>query len=92
MPTRAPTLAPVAEAAAGPIAAAFQAIAGIKGGTAAEAAEARPIGFAAPPASASRLTFENSADAPSCHECGSLMVRGGACYKCLNCGATSGCS
>ena len=38
------------------------------------------------------LAFENSADAPSCHECGSLMVRGGACYKCLNCGATSGCS
>jgi ribonucleoside-diphosphate reductase alpha chain len=86
------TLAPVAEAAAGPIAAAFQAIAGIKGGTAADAAEARPIGFAAPVASASRLTFENSADAPSCHECGSLMVRSGACYKCLNCGATSGCS
>ncbi|MEO6325844.1 MAG: vitamin B12-dependent ribonucleotide reductase [Thermoanaerobaculia bacterium] len=42
--------------------------------------------------SAPQLTFQNSADAPSCHECGSLMVRGGACYKCLNCGATSGCS
>jgi ribonucleoside-diphosphate reductase alpha chain len=38
------------------------------------------------------MTFMNSTDAPSCHECGSLMVRGGACYKCLNCGATSGCS
>ncbi len=31
-------------------------------------------------------------DAPSCHECGSIMVRNGSCYKCLNCGSTSGCS
>jgi ribonucleoside-diphosphate reductase alpha chain len=31
-------------------------------------------------------------DAPACYECGSLMVRNGACYKCLNCGSTSGCS
>ena len=38
------------------------------------------------------LAFENSADAPSCHQCGHLMVRNGACCKCLNCGETSGCS
>ena len=31
-------------------------------------------------------------DAPVCFDCGSLMVRNGACYKCLNCGSTSGCS
>src|SRR5213593_1036740 len=31
-------------------------------------------------------------DAPSCSDCGSIMVRNGACYKCLNCGSTSGCS
>jgi ribonucleoside-diphosphate reductase alpha chain len=31
-------------------------------------------------------------DAPTCHECGSIMVRSGACHKCPNCGATSGCS
>lgn len=37
-------------------------------------------------------TFRNQEDAPSCGECGSLMVRNGACYKCHNCGATSGCS
>ncbi len=37
-------------------------------------------------------TFDNSADAPPCDTCGSIMVRNGACYKCLNCGATSGCS
>jgi len=91
------TLTPVAEAAAGPIAAAFQAITGASARTEPTAAEGGPetraIGFAVPaPSYASRLAFENSTDAPSCHECGSLMVRGGACYKCLNCGATSGCS
>jgi ribonucleoside-diphosphate reductase alpha chain len=31
-------------------------------------------------------------DAPSCAGCGSLMVRNGSCYKCMNCGETSGCS
>lgn len=38
------------------------------------------------------VTFRVQEDAPSCAECGSLMIRNGACYKCLNCGATSGCS
>jgi ribonucleoside-diphosphate reductase alpha chain len=32
------------------------------------------------------------ADAPSCSECGGLMTRNGSCYKCENCGGTSGCS
>jgi ribonucleoside-diphosphate reductase alpha chain len=36
--------------------------------------------------------FSNQADAPACGECGAIMVRSGACYKCANCGATSGCS
>jgi ribonucleoside-diphosphate reductase alpha chain len=36
--------------------------------------------------------FVAQADAPPCHECGSIMVRNGACYACANCGATSGCS
>jgi ribonucleoside-diphosphate reductase alpha chain len=31
-------------------------------------------------------------DAPPCSTCGSIMVRNGSCYKCLNCGSTSGCS
>jgi ribonucleoside-diphosphate reductase alpha chain len=31
-------------------------------------------------------------DAPTCSECGMLMVPNGACYKCENCGSTSGCS
>jgi ribonucleoside-diphosphate reductase alpha chain len=32
------------------------------------------------------------ADAPLCAECGSIMTRNGSCYKCANCGGTSGCS
>ncbi len=39
-----------------------------------------------------KTTFVAQADAPACPECGSLMVRNAACYKCLNCGCTSGCS
>jgi len=31
-------------------------------------------------------------DAPTCASCGSIMVRNGSCYKCINCGDTSGCS
>ena len=31
-------------------------------------------------------------DAPSCLTCGMLMVPYGSCYKCVNCGSTSGCS
>jgi ribonucleoside-diphosphate reductase alpha chain len=37
-------------------------------------------------------TFDNQSDAPPCDTCGSMMVRNASCYKCLNCGATSGCS
>ncbi|MGD0015072.1 MAG: vitamin B12-dependent ribonucleotide reductase [Bryobacteraceae bacterium] len=33
-----------------------------------------------------------SGDAPLCSECGSIMTRNGSCYKCANCGGTSGCS
>jgi ribonucleoside-diphosphate reductase alpha chain len=31
-------------------------------------------------------------DAPPCHYCGSIMIRNGSCYRCANCGSTSGCS
>jgi len=34
----------------------------------------------------------HSEDAPSCSDCGAIMVRNGSCYRCMNCGATSGCS
>ena len=39
-----------------------------------------------------KSSFINQADAPSCMDCGSIMIRNGACYKCPNCGSTSGCS
>jgi len=39
-----------------------------------------------------QYVFETQADAPNCPECGSIMVRNGSCYKCLECGTTSGCS
>ena len=35
--------------------------------------------------------FQTQTDAPPCTECGTLMIRAGACYKCPNCGTTSGC-
>jgi ribonucleoside-diphosphate reductase alpha chain len=31
-------------------------------------------------------------DAPTCPSCGHVTVRNGACYKCLNCGESLGCS
>jgi ribonucleoside-diphosphate reductase alpha chain len=53
-----------------------------------------------PPASGSPLgakgasfaAIQNQEDAPPCSTCGSIMVRSGACYKCTNCGTTSGCA
>jgi ribonucleoside-diphosphate reductase alpha chain len=61
--------------------------------TVALAPAAHPIGFAKITVSGQApITFSPQADAPSCPDCGSLMVRNGACYKCFNCGATSGCS
>ena len=41
---------------------------------------------------AEEAVFQAQADAPPCHQCGSIMVRSGSCYKCPNCGETSGCS
>jgi ribonucleoside-diphosphate reductase alpha chain len=31
-------------------------------------------------------------DSPSCSTCGAIMTRNGACYRCMECGSTSGCS
>ena len=39
-----------------------------------------------------KSVFQTQADAPPCHECGSIMIRSGSCYKCTQCGSTSGCS
>ncbi len=67
----------------------------------AAAKEQHPQSFAVPP----KVSFEVQAtvsgesdifaaqqDAPGCADCGAIMVRNGACYKCVNCGSTSGCS
>jgi ribonucleoside-diphosphate reductase alpha chain len=43
-------------------------------------------------AAPSTYAIVNQADSPSCQDCGSIMIRNGACYKCVNCGVTSGCS
>ena len=72
-----------------------------------EAAFAEPLAAttAEPPASgpapavrtgeapgASALPAPMQLDAPPCPDCGSLMTRAGSCYRCGNCGGTSGCS
>ena len=36
--------------------------------------------------------IQGQEDAPPCSTCGSIMVRSGSCYKCTNCGTTSGCA
>jgi ribonucleoside-diphosphate reductase alpha chain len=57
----------------------------------------KAIGFAIPAAEnpvrvKAPVTFALSDDAPPCTTCGSsMMVRQGACYRCLNCGAQGGC-
>jgi len=48
----------------------------------------QPAAAAATPFS----TIQNQEDAPPCSTCGSIMIRSGACYKCVNCGNTSGCA
>ena len=48
-----------------------------------EARRRRPSSFAA---------MQNQTDAPPCSTCGSIMIRSGSCYKCANCGTTSGCA
>jgi len=58
----------------------------------------KPAGAAAKPASSTASTgapfaaIQNQEDAPPCSTCGSIMVRSGSCYKCANCGSTSGCA
>jgi ribonucleoside-diphosphate reductase alpha chain len=46
----------------------------------------------APVTSISSVTSLYQQDAPPCPDCGAIMIRSGACYKCMNCGAVSGCS
>ena len=59
--------------------------------TAASAATV-PAEPAAPAVPESFAAIQHQEDAPPCSTCGSIMVRSGACYKCTNCGTTSGCA
>ena len=49
-------------------------------------------GARAVPGTAAPYAIQNDQDAPACSTCGAIMIRNGACYKCVNCGATSGCA
>ena len=73
----------VAEAPPSPAAEAEQ----LKLGVVAAAAEAHVSASVA-----EMSTVQNQEDAPPCSVCGSIMVRSGSCYKCVNCGSTSGCA
>ena len=53
---------------------------------------AHPPRGGAPVATISSVTSLYQQDAPPCPDCGAIMIRSGACYKCMNCGAVSGCS
>ena len=44
------------------------------------------------PNAADQMLGEMMGDAPFCDVCGHVTVRNGACYKCLNCGNSLGCS
>jgi ribonucleoside-diphosphate reductase alpha chain len=46
----------------------------------------------AKPAAPAMYSFLVRTDAPTCPECGTIMVPNGSCHKCANCGTTSGCS
>jgi ribonucleoside-diphosphate reductase alpha chain len=58
----------------------------------AAAAGASPTGAITSPKISSFASMQNQEDAPPCSTCGSIMVRSGSCYKCANCGNTSGCA
>ena len=44
------------------------------------------------PAQGGAYTFKMQTDGAICSSCGWTMIRSGSCYKCENCGSTSGCS
>ncbi|MEO1512091.1 MAG: hypothetical protein AAFU70_08465, partial [Planctomycetota bacterium] len=58
------------------------------------AAGTAPGGSQASPSASSTLSeaLDSAGDAPPCDVCGTITVRSGTCYKCLNCGNSMGCS
>jgi len=53
---------------------------------------ATPATVEAKPKASAFAAMQNQTDAPPCSTCGSIMIRSGSCYKCSNCGTTSGCA
>jgi len=51
-----------------------------------------PVARPPSPSESAQFGARMQQDAPPCPTCGSITVRNGACYKCLNCGSTTGCS
>jgi len=58
----------------------------------ASAAKPPTASAGAKPRTSEFAAIQNQEDAPPCSTCGSIMIRSGACYKCANCGTTSGCA
>ncbi len=83
-----PVLPPVAGAQAAPVLAAAAAA-----GAATAAVVDATLRSEAARSSAASAALENMmGDAPPCDACGHITVRNGACYKCINCGNSMGCS
>ncbi|MPZ19120.1 MAG: vitamin B12-dependent ribonucleotide reductase [Luteitalea sp.] len=83
-PTRQDPPAPTAERVADAAAPAFHVVSAGNGST--NGSSTNGVGRAV------YATIQSQEDAPPCPSCGSIMIRGGACYKCANCGTTSGCA
>ena len=75
------------------IAPAEQVVFGFAGNEAGEASPASdPAPMTGPKSALDQQLGEMMGDAPMCDKCGHITVRNGACYKCLNCGNSMGCS
>ncbi len=61
-------------------------------GGGAQVSVARSTAASAAVSALSMAMRNNQEDAPACDSCGAITVRSGTCYKCLNCGASMGCS
>jgi ribonucleoside-diphosphate reductase alpha chain len=82
-PAAAPAVSSLSSASAGPSSA---------NASAAQAFRPAPAKAAPPATTYAAAAIQNQEDAPPCSMCGSIMVRSGSCYKCANCGSTSGCA
>ncbi|MFN7312369.1 MAG: vitamin B12-dependent ribonucleotide reductase [Bacteroidota bacterium] len=58
----------------------------------AEAKTMAPAAEASASIDQTQAYLKSFGDSPACPSCGSLTIRSGACYKCMNCGTQTGCS